>query len=215
MSALVKYARKQFGVLEKTLSEYDGSDPDVLHDLRVAIKKIRALLHLADFSTGKKKLKKARKKLKEIFHEAGRLRDRDVLRDLLKKNKIDETWIDARKAKPVSAKEVLLFMKLFRTNLQAVPKLDEKVEDYLQHFNKKDEKEFISDRHGKLIANVTPVHLPDLHENRKILKEMMYVMDVKAKKKSDYKKYDDLQKRIGEWHDKEMLIDMLIKKKNP
>jgi len=70
-----------------TLALENGEDTDVIHDLRVSIRRLRSALR--DFSEfmNKKALKPIRRKLKLLAYMLGAVRDRDVVCDALEKLK--------------------------------------------------------------------------------------------------------------------------------
>jgi CHAD domain-containing protein len=57
----------------------DGADPEGVHDMRVAVRRMRAALRVADPYLGGKAVKPVRQDLRAIAHALGAVRDLDVL----------------------------------------------------------------------------------------------------------------------------------------
>jgi CHAD domain-containing protein len=70
-----QYATMQ--ACEETARE--GADPEGVHDMRVAVRRMRAALRVADPYLGGKAVKRVRQDLREIAHALGAVRDLDVL----------------------------------------------------------------------------------------------------------------------------------------
>lgn len=83
-----EYARRQTVLLLRKLASEirraaNGADPDAIHDLRVAIRRLsRCLRAFSQFYPGRS-WKKARAMLSELLHTAGAVRDRDIALELL------------------------------------------------------------------------------------------------------------------------------------
>lgn len=75
-----KLVRKQVRNLRRTYNAASRSnDPEAVHDLRVATRRLQTALELATFPEPKKGARKARKKLKQLRHVLSARRDIDVL----------------------------------------------------------------------------------------------------------------------------------------
>src|SRR5688572_4984881 len=75
MSEIRVYAEKQMSSALHLLEQYNsGSDEEVLHQLRVSLKKIKAVLDYLR-TLHPKKIKSLRKKLRFVFQAAGSLRE--------------------------------------------------------------------------------------------------------------------------------------------
>ena len=91
------------------------------------------------------------------------------------------------------------------------------MESYLASTNTPDLKDYISNTEHQLREKMFRDFKKDeLHLIRKQLKELIYLSQI-MKKKSTIKEietYNKLQNTIGDWHDKNILIDFLQKKQN-
>jgi CHAD domain-containing protein len=75
-----KHVRKQVRNLKRTYAAASRSnDPEAVHDLRVATRRLQTVLQLATFPKPKKRVRKARKELKQLRHLLSARRDIDVL----------------------------------------------------------------------------------------------------------------------------------------
>ena len=68
-----------------------GEDNEALHDMRVAARRLRAILRIFKDCFPKKKFKKHDKKLQSLIRSLGAVRERDVLIELLDGKKQDLT----------------------------------------------------------------------------------------------------------------------------
>lgn len=68
--------------VRKTLK---NADPDAVHDLRVAIRRLVQCLRIFESQLPKKASKKIRRQLRDVLQAAGRLRDYDIALELLLK----------------------------------------------------------------------------------------------------------------------------------
>jgi CHAD domain-containing protein len=88
-----EYARRQTVLLLRKLASEirraaNAADPDAIHDLRVAIRRLsRCLRAFSQFYPGRS-WKKARSMLSELLHTAGAVRDHDIALELLAKARI-------------------------------------------------------------------------------------------------------------------------------
>lgn len=90
-------------------------DPEALHDLRVGLRRLRALLRPLGAVFGKKRVKAARAALKSIGDASSTLRDEEVLDELLRSLTLSPAaeaglhkWLDQRAAQTKLAREAFL-----------------------------------------------------------------------------------------------------------
>jgi CHAD domain-containing protein len=97
-----EYAHQQTAILLRRLAMQvnraaRAGDPDAVHDLRVAIRRLsRCLRVFAQFYPGQG-WKKMRRRLKDLLDACGSVRDRDVAMDLLAKAGFPPTSIVVRR----------------------------------------------------------------------------------------------------------------------
>lgn len=79
----VQSLREREAVLRRQLTRARASlDPDAVHDLRVAIRRMRACLEAFPTVFRAKRVERLRRKLRRIFHLAGAVRDTDIAAEL-------------------------------------------------------------------------------------------------------------------------------------
>jgi CHAD domain-containing protein len=211
---------KQFKKLWEKMSEhlqqfYDTQDPEEMHQMRVNIKKIKAMLSLLTDAKREKKSAEQLKKLRKIFAHAGKLRAVHVNMDILSSEDIrNDAFVTAQSNVLANETSKLYahhdeYHKTLKKTLkvlsgtfedisdkQVVRIFDKQMEDIYQYFSK------------DLAFDDT------LHHARKMIKELLYVHlilpdDVKDKIRLNIEYLDDLQTEIGNWHDVSMMLDLL------
>ena len=84
--------RAQADALEKNAGRVlEKDDPDAVHDLRVASRRLRAALVLASEVSGRKKARRLRKDLRRLGRALGELREADVNAGLLREESFPES----------------------------------------------------------------------------------------------------------------------------
>jgi CHAD domain-containing protein len=77
---LMKHVKKEIRKLERAYSDsISKNDPDAVHDVRVATRRLGSVLDVVAFANPEKAAKKARKRLKKLRHILSEERDIDVL----------------------------------------------------------------------------------------------------------------------------------------
>ncbi len=207
----------------KYIETFHQFDRDVIHKLRVSIKKLRALFSLLAALSDQVNAKKAYRPIRQVFRKAGAIRDLQVQQKLLKqyekKFELDlSDHIDRLFTKEQDAKANFLVFK--KQNYFTVLKQHS---DYLlrnlQSLNLEALNAQLSAYFQTLFQQIFQlIDLPNkeaeqLHDLRKLLKELNYnlllVSDIRgvplADKKS-LKNLDALQELLGDWHDTEVAL---------
>ena len=210
---LQKYFAQRVKNLFNHLHDFDLNGDDVsLHDFRVEMKKMRAIIRFLRQVYPKQKLKRADHLARSIFQVAGEIREYQLLQQWLQKNNI--ALIEKLYFPP---EKLTVMVKHFR----------HRSDDY-----KSDLKEVIDDV-GKLVHITNEIlpeqylvelnaqleklcrkNLPDIewHEFRKIIKQWMYGINWvnesdAAEQDNTFSYYNKLQEAIGLWHDLELIKD--------
>ncbi|MDF2159147.1 CHAD domain-containing protein [Algoriphagus sp. CAU 1675] len=207
--------------LEVYLQEYVENDQEeALHQLRVEIKKIKAVLGFA-----KEVFEKNYScfKLKYLFDKAGKIREIQINKQLLEKiggetsrlfNQLTQRENTLRNQFLKAAPRYVANLHNFKQKLQLPPHLPElyHIQDYFKKKEKKAEELLIQKDREKL------------HGYRIQIKKMMYVYEFlpsKIQKELNIQpeKINKLQKRLGKWHDTfaaiEFLTELNFKNSNP
>ncbi len=222
MKKLEKYFLQQHELALQNLQLAKGvCSEKIMHELRVSIKRIKALLHfvVALIPEETEVLKKYLKKYQKIFKLAGAVRDAQMKQKLV--SDYTKLWnLPAPEAYQIHlAKIEKAAFKAFKQYAQTFS-LDEKVGNDLKKIWKKEPTENIYDstetilrqrftavRH--LIANAQTDE--PYHEARKIIKSIYYILHLIFKPESlqQYQDLKYLEETIGDWHDIAVLIDNL------
>lgn len=162
------------GLLDRiqiNISNADTADEEVIHQLRVGYKKLRAILRLAKLEEGGEKLKLS-KNFKELYRLAGELRTYQLYYHHLENFYKDGVYLENVSAQIIKANEDLqAFIKKFD-----IPKERKKIKKYLPDgLSKHSLKKFISKK-VKEIHQLPKeeVHDEQLHDLRKLLKDITY-----------------------------------------
>lgn len=203
-----RYVRKRIKCIRQFLESYMKSDnPEILHHLRVEIKKIKMLIGLLDFQNPKLDKQHAFKPFRKVFKLAGEIRDPILHRSLaleltgrpLMDN--DANTENIRRFRKSIPKYIRVFKKrekrLLRETNAVVTKTFEK---YLRQKRNK----------IKAILNRN-YNNPELHSLRKLIKDSYYLESIIIQRKSIDPFFIDAARVIGDWHDKMMVIERLQK----
>lgn len=190
-------------------------DPENLHRLRVSIKKIKAILTLAE-KAGKIKYTSA--ELDLLFKDAGKIREVQINSNLLL-NFTDppENLISRLKKKEVML--VLRFIKHAPIFLERMSKFREQI-CFLKKIQTKKIRKFFDKSKNKANSYIERGNRIDLHRYRKKLKQIMYVyhclpVHLQQDIKIDKEKTKRLQQKIGEWHDIYTAVNFISHAKVP
>ncbi len=95
MKRFKKFTRRQMDALIKHLKKYRRNrQPELLHQIRVDIKKIKAILHVINDSKKGFKAHKNFVPFRKIFRKADHVREPDVLKQMLKRYRLGEITDD-------------------------------------------------------------------------------------------------------------------------
>ncbi len=200
-----------------------------IHNMRLSVKRLRALLGFLDFMNEKPKTKKLLKRIRKLYRSAGALRDIQIQTNILKSYKkylrddynlyvkqLNEKKGKARKKLKQSLHEFDIndFIKI-RKRIEKSFKNIEKhriIEGSSQMFqNRLEEIE-------KLSFTITDDSV--LHLIRKYMKEMIYIRDSIGdnsfflQNSNKMQLFSELEVKLGKWHDLTVFIDHFLLFKN-
>jgi len=206
-SSIISFTKDLEKYSEKAGVKFDA---DIIHELRTTFKKFRALLRWQKID------KEVYAAFKKIYDTAGRLRNIQVAKEMLKKEKnipyafkawltitllqLKEEWDE------VYDKKIPMQLREDVSNLQITP---------TKH------KKFFSKKIQTIlnILSITPVSDDSIHDIRKMVKDMQYVLEWWKDKKGgsktllrniSIKQLKTIGTLIGEYNDKRTLLNLLI-----
>jgi CHAD domain-containing protein len=211
---LKSYSKKRFKNLKQDLKSYGRlQDPEVLHRIRVEIKKIKVLINLIDFSVKKFKGHQHFVPLRTIFRKAGEIRQPEVLYKLLLLYQIGNVPDAHIPKSEIMDKLSKVFQKKTSTYVEVVNEQEKKIKKQYGKVSKTEAKEYLKKRKRELEHLLyRDFNKKELHKVRKTCKEIVYLHWIDNSKEPDLF-YTEVEDRIGQWHDKQVLIPILKKKK--
>lgn len=200
------YLQREKNIL-RHLHEFETSVSETgLHNFRVELKKLRALLRFLQEVHGKQPVKKIRKAVDAVFQEAGILREQQLFVLWLHKNKLSKlkkSYADEHLLPQISG-ALQKILKSIRKKLSAVLEQNRNLaagtaQDITEEYAAK-----LKHRIEKSLSQ-KPAEA-EWHELRKLLKQWLYSVNWIEKQRSTslsqlYRFSDLLQEAIGNWHD--------------
>jgi CHAD domain-containing protein len=189
----------------------------VFHKLRVEIKQLNAIFEVVNFCSKDFKRKKTFLPIKEIFDQAGKVRELQVEEATLDKYLSDKSLLEYRKnLEDKCLVEKSSFFELLGKKLDK--RLKNKFEiliPFLDQVNKKKAIRFIEEKKGTIesLINVDLIKEEDLHKLRKYLKLLDYTFSSLSFKKESVTGSEEhvLIDLLGKWHDSDVILDNLRK----
>lgn len=208
---LNSYIIERLDSIDQGLSDFAlENKPEFLHNLRVSIKKIRAV-----YSFTEKAYKEEYKatQLKNLFHDAGTIREIQVSITLL--GTFSETpkgLINQLKKK--TRVLILQFLKNYPKYKRALAKFRSDVHFPLRLPDKRNIRKFFLHERIKATKEIKIRSRKRLHQYRMRLKKIMYVYNLMPEKIQrdmdvDHLSIDRLQTKMGKWHDLHSVIELI------
>lgn len=213
MNLLKEYAEKQMELAVHYLSVYAQSgNEEALHQLRVVLKKSRAVMHyFLHEKLHVKKVTKLKKDIRNIFHTAGSIRAAQLQMKWMKRNR----YLILLQSSSLK-NDLLYYNELFKTDAKKSLKILSDVKTKLV--------EHCSDSAGSNVlqhaivlkqtiqSTIEILRQPGWHELRKTIKQLLYAYNWQLEKDKiklltvkEHTYLDQLQEAIGTWHDAEDL----------
>jgi CHAD domain-containing protein len=213
MSEIGEYANKQISSAIHLLEQYTtASNEDVLHQLRVCLKKVKAVLDYLR-TLHPKKIRSLRKKLQVVFHAVGSVREAQLRLKWLKGKRVNYLIQQSDLDHKIKEEEELLFTQK-EGHCKKLRTVRDELDRYLKEVEETALLEYAFGLKEELAVQITNIEKKDWHELRKLIKQLLYAQHwikeshkLKLLSVSDYKKIDQLQETIGVWHD---AVDLLL-----
>jgi len=187
---------------------------DMLHSLRVELKKVKAVGRFLKPHFSKKQQQEVLKPLKQYFRKAGEVRESELLAQYLLDNNMEDIYADLKTKKTLKKRETALQ----KDTVKLLKDIDKTERAFLEETvidNKKLIHQYIDSVEKKLdheLKRIPPRN--EWHEIRKLAKRAVYgnewMENTIDPGKLEY--YEKLQTTIGDWHDNEisqLLINVL------
>lgn len=213
MNLLKEYAATQMGNAVRELETYlKSGDEEALHQLRVVLKKSRAVMHyLMQDQSNEKKIRKLKKRIRNIFHTAGIIRAAQLRIQWMKK----QHYLLLIKASGLK-EDLLYYDELFKGDAKKNLNILDKVKkELVEHCSVSDAATVFKYSMGlKQSLRSVNVNLPQTHwhDVRKTIKQLLYAYNWRLEKEKiklllvkELAYFDQLQDAIGLWHDAEDL----------
>ncbi len=210
-----KELKKLFEKMEKPVKNFlETGDQEALHQFRVEVKKLKAMLILCSAESKNQHLLKNFKPVKTVFKKAGKIRNAHINLKLAEKYNLQDAGFKNQQQKTLD-KGIETFKNKGRKNLKSIKKAHLVLQNNLHRLHNKTIQRFYQEKLAAIAAFFTdPVFDDALHNTRKNIKLLLYNWKIAAKSssgkvnfKEDY--LDDLQNDIGEWHDHNLAIETL------
>jgi len=214
MKGFSAYAKKRIKILSDYLTKF-AKNPgyELLHKIRLEIKKIKAILNITEFCVKGFNVHKRYVPYRNIFRRAGEIRQADIVTDLLQLYKIKAPQIN--RGKP--DKLISSFQKELPMFISSIEKKQGKLIESFDKVNQSRFRKYLDLKKDKLRKHLYPrLNLTALHKARKTIKEILYLSPVTKKSRAELDPfYNKLQVLIGQWHDKQIVVMMLDTTKYP
>jgi CHAD domain-containing protein len=214
MDSLVTYYSKLCSDYRKYLERaIQHQDAESVHQLRIAIKKLKALFSLIEFSDPSFESKKYLIQYIEVFKAAGEIRDISITVKLIGKQE-KNLFMNIKRLSAFLQQEKIRKMpkikKIFTKVQVKNNSYDEKITQIIK--NKIDSSKmdaFLSNIHKELEERRKKrTSRKDLHKFRKLLKKYFYISQIAKENfrlrvdNISLKRIDKLQDLLGSWHDR-------------
>jgi len=216
MKTLTRYlGRREIAIYLLMKRPRDKFTTHTFHRLRVEIKKLNAFLQLIGFCSDDFKRKKTFKPFGKLFHQAGKVRELQLEKKVLKKYKLDNLLMDYLESlNKLRAVEKETFFSMLKG--KPASKLKKKFQVIVPHIFKIDsikEAEYLAEY--KILFNEIQTQQAlephQIHHIRKWLKELWYnckILSIEPQNISILNK-GYLPALIGKWHDYDNIINHL------
>lgn len=213
-----KFLKKRGKALQRHLRTFFKSmDPEEIHQVRVEIKKIKALVtFLRDYS-GQKKISNSFKPVEKIFKRAGLVRTANVNLQLIKKYHLANEKLKNEQNKNL-VYQVGKFCERRDDYLAAIEKASKNISGNFRNIHTKFVLKVYRKKQKKLSQLFSTATSGKWHASRKKIKFLLYLYKMLPKsiigKMQINTNYLHLvEESIGKWHDTVLAIE-LLKRKN-
>src|SRR4051794_32159306 len=214
---LEKYSSQRVKNLFNHLHDFESMGDEVsLHDLRVEMKKLRAIIKFLRNIYSKSRIKKPAHILRAIFQAAGEIREYQIISQWLQKNNftmIEQVYFPADQLKY----KVNDFQKETERLKEEFNEIIQSITPFIENTNEILAEQYFIDINAQL-EQMCHKDLPqtEWHELRKLIKQRIYaynwVTHETETEDPNFSYYHKLQEAIGLWHDLVIIKDAFSQK---
>ena len=208
------YFNDQWGEMTDHLEKFiKNGEQEELHQFRVQVKKLRAMLELLDINSAKHPLQNDFKPVRKIFKRCGEIRSAFINLQYGQRFqfKNEDFFMNHLYEIEKGTNEV---KELGKQYLKIIKSAHDDIGDDLQHVGNKDIVEFYKAKLYNIGSFLENLQFNDeLHDTRKQIKTLMYnrkiaqnALDGKLQISNDY--LDKLQTLMGDWHDNVLALEL-------
>jgi CHAD domain-containing protein len=208
-----KYLRKREQEMLDRLHAYAGSrEQESLHKMRVEIKKMRSFLKFVKACSGKD-FASDFKPVKRIFRSAGRIRDAYNSNKMIEDYRLDLPDLRHRQDE-IQHNESAVFLQHADQFVRKAGKAGKSLVGSLHDISEKCVREWIAGQLMKIAVNFMTSSMEEFHKGRKKIKNIQHVISLLPRKLAtkvalNEEYLDQLQDRIGKWHDVQTAVTIL------
>lgn len=211
----IKQLDKLWKNMKKQVKAFlESGDQEALHQFRIQVKKLKAMLTLYALEPDNQALLKHFKPVKKVFKKAGDVRNAYINLKLGEKYQLDDPKFSnvQQENMNVATNE---FKKKGSKYLKTIRKTHILLQNEIARLRNKTIRRLYQDKLVEIDTFFTNIKFNDeLHNARKNIKLLMYNRQIAAnaiqdKLKINYTYLDKLQSSIGEWHDHNLTIEVL------
>ncbi|GAA4848303.1 CHAD domain-containing protein [Algivirga pacifica] len=214
------YEKLQNEFYQHTRNTLFRREEEDIHQLRVTVKKLRALLHLIAYSSeGIYHSSSHLTIFKPLFKAAGTIRDLQIHLKLLEKEDTP-SFLTQKLQQEIEIQQTLLTQQLIHFDFQRLLQLDQHLVKVIKHQSTSkilsDLKSYVQREQQQVEELLKEDHpYQHLHEVRKHLKKVATILDLGLHIRSSKKLEEQLQAvkttntLLGEWHDWDVLAEKL------
>jgi len=206
-SIITSYTKRRLKKLKRLLHSYPSLEsPEVFHQIRLEIKKIKAVLKLLHYNQKSFRAHKAYLPFRALFRACGEIREPFVVQGLIDKFKTTYTPIF------VDLNLTSNFKDHLSTFIRTIKRAETKILPKTKKIKSNTYKDFLRKNKMELENLLYPTLLQrDLHKIRKLIKEIYYLTSIRSKRKDIDSFFVTSSDLIGNWHDKKIVIQKLRK----
>ncbi len=191
----------------------ESGDQEELHQFRVQIKKLSAMLGLFEHASRQHGLLKEFKPVRKIFKHAGNIRDAHTNLQLSSRYALKNEAFEASQQKIIEL-GILEFRENAKKYLKNVRETHKHLKKQLPHIENNSIEEFYKKQLDQIANSLeTPKFTDEMHNNRKLIKILLYNRKIADKTLNGSLSFnaaylDRLQNSLGDWHDNVMAAEL-------